>query len=56
MMRLREAPVAPSVSAGHGPRGRSRVDRTHMGWEGRKRTWLDPAWSSVLRTLALGKP
>lgn len=35
MTRLREAPVAPSVSAGHGPRGRSRVDRTHMGWEGR---------------------
>ncbi|XP_028715096.2 glutamate receptor ionotropic, NMDA 2D [Peromyscus leucopus] len=56
MTRLRGAPAALSVSAGHGPRGRSIVDRTHRGWEGRKRTWPDPAWSSVLRPLALGEP
>lgn len=56
MTRLPGAPAAPSVSAGHGPRGRSIVDKTHLGWEGRKRTWPDPAWSSVLCPLALGEP
>lgn len=43
MTRLWEAPVVPPVSAGHGPRGRSRVDRTHMGWEGPGRTPLGAA-------------
>lgn len=32
------------------------MKRTRVGWEGKKRTWPDPAWSSVLRPLPLGAP
>lgn len=38
------------------PEGARTTDRTRVGWEGETWNWVDPAWSSVLRPLALGEP
>lgn len=34
------------------PEGARAKDSTRVGWEVKKRTWPDPAWSSVLRPFA----